>query len=237
MHGFRQLLGLSLTLQTRSFVYPATVVSTAVICGVVMMLPGRPLSPRLTAFFVFMDPATVGLSLVGAMVLSEKAQGTSALAVTPVRPAAYVASRALSLTLLTLGSGLVVALVARGSALDPLRQLVALALCSAAAVLIGLFCVARAASMNQLVMMLLWVTTLLYLPLLGHFDVLPEALTAVIAPIPSHAMLCALLAAADPGAVSPSAQTMSALYLMTWIGLGWRWTLREFAQVVLRDDR
>ena len=126
MRSFVLLLRLDLKLQARSFIYPATVVSTAMICGFVTILPAKPMPPRLTAFFVFMDPATIGLSFVGAMVLMEKAQGTLfALGVTPAKPWTYVGAKTVSLTLLTFASSLVVVAVATGGAFDPVRQFVA----------------------------------------------------------------------------------------------------------------
>lgn len=238
MHGFAQLFRLEVKLQARSFLYPATAVSTAMICGFALILPARPLAPRLTGFLVFMDPATIGLAFVGAMVLAEKAAGTlSALGVTPVQPAAYVAARTASLTLLTFASSLAVVYVATGGVFDLPRLLLALTLCSTVAVFIGLLCVARAASMNQLVLTLLWVTTLLYVPLLAHFGVLPDPLDFLLAPIPSYAMLVALTASVDPASVPTYAQIGSALYLMGWAGLGWRWTVREFGSVVVTGNR
>jgi hypothetical protein len=42
MRGFARLLRLELTLQARSFIYPATVVSTAMICAFVVLLPVNP---------------------------------------------------------------------------------------------------------------------------------------------------------------------------------------------------
>lgn len=237
MHQFTTLLRLEITLQARSFLYPASVVSTGLLCAFVLLL-GRPLSPRLTAFFVFMDPATVGLSFVGAIVLMEKAQGTlSALGVTPMRPAAYVGAKAVSLTLVAVASGLVVVSVATGGAFDWPRQLLALALCSAVAVLIGLVCVARSASMNQLVVTLLWVSTLLYLPLLGHFGVLPRAAAPVLAVIPSYAMLVSLTAAVDPDSVAGLIELVAVLYLAVWVWAGWRRTVREFEAVIVTEGR
>lgn len=238
MTAFTRLLRLDLKLQARSFLYPATLLSTAMICGFVLLLPMRPLPPRLTAFFVFMDPATIGLSFVGAIVLAEKAQGTLfALGVTPVRPAAYVAARIVSLSLLTFASSLIVVAVATRGGFHPPRLLVALALCSAVAVLIGLSCVARAASLNHLVVMLLWVTTLLYLPLLGHFGLLSGGWTALLAPIPSWAMLVGLTASVDPAAVDIGVQIGAALYLAVWVFLGWRWTLRGFERALITEGR
>jgi fluoroquinolone transport system permease protein len=237
MRRFTTLLRLEITLQSRSLLYPASAVSTAFLCAFVLLL-GRPLSPRLTAFFVFMDPATVGLSFVGAIVLMEKAQGTlDALGVTPIRPAAYVGAKAVSLTLVAFASGLAVVWVATGGAFDWPRQILALTLCSAVAVLIGLVCVARSASMNHLVVTLLWVSTLLYLPLLGHFGVLPRAVAPFLAVIPSYAMLVALTAAVDPDSVAHSIQLAAALYLAVWVWVGWRRTVREFEAAVVTEGR
>lgn len=232
------MIRLELKLLSRSFVLPATALSTAMICGFVLILPARPLSARLTAFFVFMDPATIGVAFVGAMVLSEKARGTlSALAVTPMRAAAYVGARTAGLTLVTLASSLAVIGVARDGAFHLPRTLLSLALCSTVAVLIGLFCVVRTRSMNHLVVALLWVTTLLYLPLLGHFGVLPDRLALILAPIPSYAMLVALTAAVEPASVTTWAQAGAALYLIAWICLGWRRTLGAFERTVVHEGR
>jgi fluoroquinolone transport system permease protein len=236
VHGLVRLLRLELTLQARSFVYPATVVSTALICAFVFLLPVRPLPPRVAAFFVFMDPATLGLSFVGAIVLKEKAEGTLvALGITPLRPSSWVAVKTISLTLLAFGSGLVVAYFATRAAFNLPRQLLALGLCSAVAVLIGLGCVARAVSMNHLVMTLLWVSAVLYLPLLSHFGVAPRLVVPVLAIIPSAAMLVVLTAAANASAVTPGAQLIASLYLVGWICLGWWWALREYERVMARD--
>jgi fluoroquinolone transport system permease protein len=185
-----------------------------------------------------MDPATIGLSFVGAMVLVEKSQGTLfALGVTPARPAAYVAAKAVSLTLLTFASSLAVLACATGGKLDLGRQLLALALCSAVAVLIGLLCVARVASMNQLITTLLWVQTLLYVPLLSHFEVVAGALKPVVALIPSYAMLVALEASIDPESLPPASQALAALYLLVWTWFGWRQVRREFTESIVTEGR
>jgi fluoroquinolone transport system permease protein len=237
MRNVTTLLRLELTLQLRSFLYPATVVSTALICAFALVL-GPPLNPRFTAFLVFLDPATIGLSFVGAMVLMEKTQGTlSALGVTPLQPASYVAAKTVSLTLVTFASGLTVTWVATGGAFGWPRQLLALGLSSAVAVLIGLACVARAASMNQLVVTLLWVSTVLYLPLLSHFGVVPRAAAPIFAVIPSYAMLVALASAVDANAVSASIQLAAVLYLTVWVLWGWRRTVREFEGAILTQGR
>lgn len=143
MATLAQTVRWDLNLQTRSFIYPATVVSTALICGFIFVLPVEALPNDWAAFFVFMDPALIGLSFVGAIVLMEKAEGTIfALGVTPLKPWIYVASKTVTLTLLAFASGLVVAYVA-ADRFDVWRLLTALTLSSTFAVLVGLASVAR----------------------------------------------------------------------------------------------
>jgi len=226
-----------LVLQKRSFFYPATAVSTLMICAFVLLLPMDP-SPRLLAFFVFMDPATVGLSFVGAMVLVEKSQRTlTALGVTPLPTRTYVGSKAASLTLVTFAASLIVVLVGTRGSFDAVRLVVALTLSSTVAVLLGLVCVAGVRSMNQLVVRLLWLTSLLYLPLLVHFGVVDGVVADVIGLIPSWPMLLAIEASLAPEAVATALQAFALSYLALWAVVLWVGTVRGFDRAILTEGK
>jgi fluoroquinolone transport system permease protein len=225
-----------LVLQTRSLLYPATIVSTSIIVLFILLLPLRPPSARLLAFLVFLDPATVGLAFVGAIVLVEKAQDTlSALSVTPLRGWTYVASKAATLTLVTFGSGLTVVLFGAPRRLDVARLLAALTLSSAVAVLMGIVCVAGSRSMNHLVMRLLWVTTLLYLPVVAHFDLARGMAAVALSLIPSRAMLLAIETALDPTAASSMAHVYALAYLCLWVVVLGARALRDFERAILNE--
>jgi ABC-type Na+ efflux pump permease subunit len=232
------LLRNDLRLQARSYLYPATAVSTGMICALIQLLPTRPPSSKILAFLVFMDPATIGLAFVGVMILVEKSQGTlRALGVTPVRTRWYVASKATSLTLLTFAASLIVVLVGARGGFDLARLLAGLTLSSAVAVLLGIVCVTGARSLNHLVMRLLWVTTLLYLPLLAHFGVVRGVAAGLLALVPSMAMLLALEAALAPDAISPVEQAYAVCYLGLCAGILWTWAMRGFERAVLTEGR
>ena len=237
MATLAQTVRWDLSLQTRSFIYPATVVSTALICGFILVLPVRALPSDWAAFFVFMDPALIGLSFVGAIVLMEKAEGTIfALGVTPLKPWIYVASKTVTLTLITFASGLVVAYVAAdGIALA--RLLFALTLSSTFAVLVGLACVARVPTMNKLMITLLWVEVLLLIPLLTHFAVLPGWLTPLIALIPSYAVLVSIMLSLDAAPASLAVELYAYGYLVLWCAIGWVWALREYTRNIVTEGR
>ena len=237
MAALARIVWFDIGLQLKSFIYPATVVSTGIICGFILILPVETLSPHWGAFFVFMDPATIGLSFVGAIVLMEKTQRTIyALGISPMRPWVYVASKTISLTLLTFAAGLVVAWVAVDR-FDLLKMLIALALSSTVAVLIGFACVARAPSMNKLMITLLWVTTVAYIPLLAHFELLPAGLRPIVAVIPSYAILVTVLVSIDPDAASTAAKVYGYAYLVLWCVIGWLWTLREYKRHIITDGK
>jgi hypothetical protein len=153
-----------------------------------------------------------------------------------MQPWVYVASKATSLTLVTFASGIAVAWVATDGVFDALRLVLALTLASTVAVLVGFTCVARAPSMNKLMITLLWVTTVAYLPLLLFFDVLPEPWGLVLAPLPSYAMLTSFSWAADPN-LGFEAGLPALGYLLAWCVVGGWWAVREYTRSIVTGGR
>lgn len=186
------------TLQARHHIFTANLVSTLAFCGFVALVPTPSLSPALASFFIFADPALIGLSFIGAVVLMERgARVNLALGVTPLSPAHYVLSKAIVLALSGMASGLAVAgtLAARGVAVHWGLLSTALLASNLFAVLLGFIVASTARSMNQLMMRLLLATVVLFVPLLSHFGAAPWWL---FAPIPSAPMLWWLEAGLDP---------------------------------------
>lgn len=182
-------------LQARHHIFTANAVSTLAFCGLVALIPSASLTPSLASFLLFADPALIGLSFVGAVVLMERgARVNLALGVTPLTPSEYVASKALVLTLSGTASGLAVAatLAARGATMRWGLLLATLVVANLFAVLLGFVIAAFAKSMNQLMMRLLLATMVLFAPLLSHFGGAPWWL---FAPIPSAPILWSLEAA------------------------------------------
>ncbi len=156
---------------------------------------------------------------------------------TPLRARWYVASKATSLTLLTFASSLIVVLVGARGTFQIAPLLLALTLSSFVAVLLGMLCVAGARSLNHRVMRLLWVTTLLYLPLLAHFDLLGGVAAGALTLIPSRAMLVALEASLGPRGASPGVQAYALGYLTLWGVMLWARAVRGFERAVLTEGR
>jgi hypothetical protein len=181
------LLRWDVTLQARHHIFTANLVSTLAFCGFVALVPMPSLSPALASFFIFADPALIGLSFIGAVVLMERgARVNLALGVTPLPPARYVLSKAIVLSLSGTVSGLAVAasLAVRGMLVHWGLLVTALVASNLFAVLLGFLVVSTVRSMNQLMMRLLVVTMVLFMPLLSHFGATPWWLFAFIPSAP-----------------------------------------------------
>lgn len=192
--------------QARERIYLFTAVTTGIFMTAVAMLPGNAPTTVVTAILL-LDPAVVGAGFVGGLVLLERSQGTPpALAVTPASPAHYVLAKLATFTALTVVGGL--AIVAVGfwpsSPALLLRMTLALVFTGALGVIGGLVMVATAHSLNHLIARAFPVSIVVELPLLAHFGVVEGWLAWLLFGLsPGHAMLRALLWAADPSAVMP----------------------------------
>jgi hypothetical protein len=206
--------------QARERIYLFTLLTTAAFAATVALLPGDAPDTVITAI-LFLDPAVVGMGFVAGLVLLERAQNTlPALAVTPVSPADYVLAKLATFTALTIAGGLAIVAVAYWppGAWLVLRMGLALAFTGALGVLGGLVLVATANSLNHLIARAVPISILLYLPFFAHFGAVEGWPAWVLfGADPGHAMLRALLWAADPSAVT-RAEAIYAFGYMALLG-------------------
>ncbi|HZR73073.1 hypothetical protein [Bradyrhizobium sp.] len=205
--------------QARERIYLFTVFTTAFFVAAVALLPSDAPVTVVTAI-LFLDPAVVGMGFVAALVLLERSQCTPpALAVTPASPTDYVLAKLVTFAALTVAGGIIVAAAAYWPPPPAvlLRMALALSFTGVLAVLGGLVMVATANSVNHLIARAFPVSIVLYLPLLAHFGAVDGWLAWALFGInPGHAMLRALLWAANPSAVTP-AEVLYAFGYMTLV--------------------
>lgn len=238
MNRLLHMLRWDVTLQARNYIYVANVVSTAAIIVFVLLLPLDPLPAPVASFFIFADPALIGLSFIGAIVMMEKASRVlSALGVTPSPPSVYVLSKTLTMSVNGILSGLAVAWFALDGEFTWGLMILALSLSNTVAVLLGFAIVARAPSMNGLMIFLLFGTSILFIPLLAHFGLVSGPAEWGLAVIPSYAMLMSFEGAANPSLLSNAQWVYAIGYQAIWIVLGWMWALREFKQSIVSEGR
>ena len=228
MRRLASMVAWDIGLQIRGHFYTATALTTAVIAGLIFLIPFAPLPAQFATLLVFVDPAVVGLTLVGAFVLVEKGTNTlSALGVTPMPAWVYVGAKIISFTLLGGLSGLIIAVLAMRGGINYPVMLAALILSNAVAVLIGFALVTRARSVNGFVANILLASLVLILPVIAYFDLASPLLAAGLKIIPSYAMLVLLEAGLSQNA-SPVGAIMAMLWLSSWTVVGWFWALREY---------
>ena len=113
---------------------------------------------------IFTDPAAMGLYFMGAMVLFEKSERVlNTLAVSPLKPAEYVLSKLLSLSVISMLTGLVIALAAR-LPVHPILLVVSLFLCSCLFSAAGLITACKISTLNQFVLATVPAEILICLP-------------------------------------------------------------------------
>jgi fluoroquinolone transport system permease protein len=165
------------------------------------------------------------------LVLFEKGEGTlEAILVSPLRPAEYLASKALSLSALaTVETLLIVALVYPGE----LRWLplgLATFGMSLLYVLIGFVAVARYDSITEFLFPSVFYVTLLQLPILDSLGLWHSPLLYLL---PSQAFLLLAKAAVEP--VDSGPLVYAALYLTVSVGLCFRLAQRRFLHFLVRS--
>ena len=238
MSRLLHMLRWDVTLQARNYIYIANVVSTAAIIVFVLLLPLDPLPAPVASFFIFADPALIGLSFIGAIVMMEKASRVlSALGVTPSPPGVYVLSKTFTMSVNGILSGLAVAWFALDGEFTWSLMILALSLSNTVAVLLGFAIVARAPSMNGLMIFLLFGTSILFIPLLAHFGLVSGPAEWVLAIIPSYAMLMSFEGATNPDLLSRAQWIYAFGYQVIWVVVGWLWALREFKQSIVSEGR
>ncbi len=215
--------------QSRERIYLFTGFTTAAFAVVVALLPENT-PPTVVTAILLLDPAIVGLGFVGGLILLERSQHLPpALAVTPAAPADHVLAKLGTFAGLTVAGGLAIVIVAwwpTPSVALLLRMALALTFTGVLAVLGGLVMVATANSLNHLIARAFPVSIIVDLPLLAQFGIVEGWLAWVLFGLnPGHAMLLALLWAADPSAVTPAELLYAFGYMALLSAILLRWAL------------
>lgn len=226
-------------LQARENIYLFTVLTTLAFAIFLKLLPADA-PPTIFTLVLFFDPAIVGASFVGSIVLMERSQNTlSALSVSPAPVRDYILAKVVTLTLLAIVGSLFLVVVALW--VPPvdmvLRFTLVLIFTGALGALGGFLIVARARSMNHFIARAMPITIILFLPLLSHFGVIAGFWQWLLFAInPGHAMLRAMLWAADPAAVSSADIIYALTYMPLMIAVFFKWCVVTYTSELGRVE-
>lgn len=121
---------------------------------------------------IFSDPALLGVTFIGALILFEKGEHTlDALVVTPIKDWQYIWSKTISLTISAAVAGILLAGIGHGWHYNYVLFISGILLTSILFVLIGFVMVARVSSLNEYVIRMALMMIPASLPLLNLFGV------------------------------------------------------------------
>lgn len=174
-----------------------------------------------------------GFYFIGGLVLLEKAEGSLEVQViTPLRSWEYLASKTVTLCLLSLIESLIIVGVLFGTDVEFLPLAIGIVLATAMLCQFGFLSVARYDSINEYLLPSFVYTLLLSLPLLHYFDVWRNWLFYVH---PIQAPLVLLQAAFRP--TSTAELIYGVLYAALWVAMTFAFCLRSFHRFVITKAR
>lgn len=120
---------------------------------------------------IFTDPAVIGLFFVGGIVMLEKNQGIiQAVVVTPLTTREYIISKVISLVIVSLFAGIIIATLAYKGPIDWLLFFISLILTSSFFTLCGLVIGAKCNTVNQYIVRMIPIMLFFVLPCFSLID-------------------------------------------------------------------
>ena len=219
-------LGCDVRLQLRNGFYWAVVFLVTSFAVLLWLLPEfdwRPVLPPL----ILGNLALATFMFTAGLVLLEKDEGTlGALAVTPLAPDEYLASKVVTLTALSLAESLAIALLACGPRFRPLPLVLGIVLAAALYCLCGFLVILRYHSINEFLFPSMLYLTFLSLPILDYAGIWSTPLMVLH---PFQAPL--VLMKASVAEIATWQWVYGVLYPCLWIVVGFGWSrgaLRRF---------
>ncbi len=196
-----------------------TVALTQVHLDVSTWLPGLVLGNLILSTFYF----------IGGLVLLEKGEGTlEAQVVTPLRDWEYLASKLLTLSLLSVIENVVIVIVLNGPGFNAFWLVLGIALAAMIYCLAGFIVIVRYESINEYLLPSMLYTALLGLPLVNYFGLWTSGLFYLH---PLQAPLVLMQAAFQP--VEGWQLVYGVIYSGLWIGILFRVSRRVFLRFVI----
>ncbi|MEO0896572.1 MAG: hypothetical protein AAFY71_09255 [Bacteroidota bacterium] len=171
MKSLSNLIKWDLILQTRYQIVPALFVITGLYLLLFWLIPAIRFE-ELIILVIFSDPALLGLTFIGALILFEKGDNTlDALVVTPMQDWQYLWSKAISLTLVFTLAAIVIAGFSLGWGFHYPLYISTVMLTSILFIFVGIWLVAKTNSMNDYVIKVALALLPISLPLLNLFGI------------------------------------------------------------------
>ncbi len=212
-----------LVFQYRHGFYAAYLVVTVFYIVLLRLLPPQPgavLAPAL----LFTDPAVLGFFFVGGLVLFERKQNLlEGFLVTPLRPGEYLFAKALSLSLISLGTSLAIIWLGVKAPFNPLLLLTGVGLTAPFFTLVGVTLAVRSRTLNGFILISFLTAPLFAIPLAEYFGLFTHPLLYLV---PGRGGM--LLLAGSLQGIAPTDVLFSTLSLTFWLVAAFIWAKKCF---------
>jgi len=213
MNQLKTMLKWDVILQSRYKIIHLSILSVIIYYMSLVAVPSMN-TMEFKTLYLFMDPTLIGIMFVGALVLFEKTENTlQALTVTPMVTRTYFFSKIISLTSLSIVSGFLFIFLAHGFDFQYFYMIVGLVLTSIFLILVGFLLVARCASINEFLGMMMIAFLLLFVPPLLDISGIYENIVFYLWPTQASFLLFNGVF----GTVSLNDTIYALIYLSVWI--------------------
>ncbi|MDX1436842.1 MAG: hypothetical protein R3335_08530 [Anaerolineales bacterium] len=226
-------MGVDIRLQVRQGFYYAAAFAVVVLVVVINQLPQENIAwamPILISGNLLIN----AFYFIGGLVLLEKSEGSlEAQVVTPLRTGEYLASKTLTLSLLSLFESLIIVALTVGADVRWASLAAGVVLMAAMMALIGFVAVSRYDSINEFLFPSIVYVLFLSLPMalyLGFWEI------PLIYLHPLQAPLVLMKDAFGVGQIATWELVYGAGYSALWIGLMYAWSKRAFVRFVIRKE-
>jgi len=234
--SFSAFAGVELKVGIRSRAYPLYML-VALFYGLILRaVPG---AYKITAsqLLLFIEPALLGFTFVGALILFEKKDGVlGALAVSPAEFRNYYWAKTLLMAFLSLVAAVVMIAIGVGISSRYFYMLWGVLLTSIVYTLIGVGLVAKHKSLDDYFITLVGVLIISILPFLGFHNIIEnEIINKILYIIPSYSSIYLLRA----GFVSVAMEKIvfSSAYLMLWIPISYYFAKIRFYKYAVEGSK
>lgn len=180
-------------------------------------------SDKFVVFIIFSDPTFMGFMFIGAILLFEKSSHTNqVLSVLPLKLSHYIFSKALVLTLIALGGGLIMVVAGTGFDFNLPIMLTGFTLTSMVFVFLGIAGGSKVRTLNQYILILPLFFIPTALPFLDFFGLWESPLLYII---PTQASL--ILFEGIHSEISTGNLLYSISYLLLWVAISYYYAYRS----------
>ena len=184
-----------LLLQVKYGFYAVYAILTVLYILLLKRLPDQVLDMAVP-LIIFTDPSLLGFYFIGALILLEKGENTlECLIATPLRIWEYLVSKMISLTMLALLAGTIIAIFSKGKEVNYFLLFGGILLTSFLFILIGFMAVAKFRTVNEYMMTSVLYMMVLCLPLLDFFGIVQSPFFYLL---PTQASLLLIRGAFQP---------------------------------------